>query len=275
MKIDLKTIEDYEKNGAVCLRGVFDKTWIELVRNGIEKNIASPSIFGEKLKGDKSDGYYFDDYCNWNRIEEFKKYAFESPAATIAGILTKSKEVSFYHEHVLVKEPGTDKETPWHHDQSYYPIDGEKVCSIWMPVDPVPRETCVQFVAGSHKWGWFQPIKFETTLPYQVEDKDFNDRTYQPVPDIEANRNKYDILCWELQPGDCIVFHMKTLHGAPGNPSRTCWRRVLSTRWLGDDAVFARRPWKTSPPYTREPQFGDRAICSEYPIVWRNEELEK
>ncbi|GFX26753.1 hypothetical protein TNCV_1839261 [Trichonephila clavipes] len=36
------------------------------------------------------------------------------------------QQVSFYHEHVLVKEPGTDKETPWHHDQSYYPIDGEK-----------------------------------------------------------------------------------------------------------------------------------------------------
>ncbi|GFY65979.1 uncharacterized protein TNIN_229011 [Trichonephila inaurata madagascariensis] len=74
MKIDPKVIEDYEKNGAVCLRGIFDKTWIELVRNGIEKNLASPSVFGEKLKGDKSDGHYFDDYCNWNRIEEFKKF---------------------------------------------------------------------------------------------------------------------------------------------------------------------------------------------------------
>ncbi|GFX26737.1 uncharacterized protein TNCV_1839101 [Trichonephila clavipes] len=78
-------------------------------------------------------------------------------------------------------------------------ITGMGVCSIWMPVDPVPRETCVQFVAGSHKWGWFNPIKFETTLPYQVEDKDFNDRTYQPVPDIEANKDTYDILSWELQ----------------------------------------------------------------------------
>ncbi|GFR12871.1 uncharacterized protein TNCT_452581 [Trichonephila clavata] len=141
-----------------------------------------------------------------------------------------------------------------------------------MPVDPVPRETCVQFVAGSHKWGWFKPIKFETTLPYQVEDKDFNDRTYQPVPDIEANRDTYDILSWELQPGDCIVFHMKTLHGAPGNASRTCWRRVLSTRWLGDDAIIARRPWKTSPPTLGGLQFGDRPICSEFPIIWRNEE---
>ncbi|GIY50339.1 uncharacterized protein CDAR_86431 [Caerostris darwini] len=272
MKIDQKLIEEYEQNGAVCLRNVFDKAWIDLARVGIEKNLASPSSFGEKLKGDKSDGHYFDDYCNWNRIEEFKKFAFESPAAAIAGTLTKSKEVSFYHEHVLVKEPGTDKETPWHHDQSYYPIDGDKVCSIWMPVDPVPRETCVQFVAGSHKWGWYQPIKFETTLPYRVVDGDGDRRTYQPVPDVEANRDKYNILTWDVQPGDCIVFHMKCLHGAPGNASRTCWRRVLSTRWLGDDAVMTRRPWRTSPPTTGGLKTGDRAVCSEFPVVWRHDD---
>jgi hypothetical protein len=35
--------------------------------------------------------------------------------------------VKFYHEHVLNKEPGTEKATPWHHDQSYYPINGDKV----------------------------------------------------------------------------------------------------------------------------------------------------
>jgi ectoine hydroxylase-related dioxygenase (phytanoyl-CoA dioxygenase family) len=35
--------------------------------------------------------------------------------------------VKFYHEHVLNKEPGAEKATPWHHDQSYYPINGDKV----------------------------------------------------------------------------------------------------------------------------------------------------
>ena len=44
---------------------------------------------------------------------------------------------TFYHEHVLVKEPGTAARTPWHHDQSYYPVDGDDLCSLWIPVDPV------------------------------------------------------------------------------------------------------------------------------------------
>lgn len=34
---------------------------------------------------------------------------------------------AFYHDHVLVKEPGAESETPWHQDQPYYPVDGFKV----------------------------------------------------------------------------------------------------------------------------------------------------
>uniref|UniRef100_A0A2L2XYK1 Phytanoyl-CoA dioxygenase n=1 Tax=Parasteatoda tepidariorum TaxID=114398 RepID=A0A2L2XYK1_PARTP len=273
MKIEQALIEEYEKNGAICLRGVFDENWIEIVRAGIEKNLNDPSCYSEKLKGEKGNGYYFDDYCNWKRIEEFKKFALESPAAAIAGTLTRSEEISFYHEHVLVKDAGTDKKTPWHHDQSYYPVDGEKVCSIWMPVDPVPRETCVQFVAGSHKWGWYSPRKFETTQPYKVIDETLcSEKNYQQVPDIEANKEQWNILCWDLQPGDCIVFHMKCLHGAPGNMSTTHSRRVLSTRWLGDDATLARRPWEISPPITGGLQIGQRMVCKEFPVVWKNEE---
>ncbi|GBN56369.1 hypothetical protein AVEN_173548-1 [Araneus ventricosus] len=92
MKIDQKLIDEYEQNGAVLLRGVFDPIWIDLIRNGIEKILADPSCYSEKLKGETGDGHYFDDYCNWQRIEEFKKFAFESPAAAIVGTLTKSKD---------------------------------------------------------------------------------------------------------------------------------------------------------------------------------------
>ena len=41
--------------------------------------------------------------------------------------MMESQYSVFYHEHVLNKEPGTEKETPWHHDQAYYPVDGFKM----------------------------------------------------------------------------------------------------------------------------------------------------
>ena len=65
----------------------------------------------------------------------------------------------------------------------------------------------------------------------------------------------------------------KTIHGAPGNSSASRSRRVVSLRFLGDDAVFARRPWRTSPPYDEaeggvlragQPMRGDPL----FPVVW-------
>ena len=75
----------------------------------------------------------------------------------------------FYHEHVLVKEPSAKIPTPWHHDQAYYPLDGEDICSIWMPVDPVAQEATLKFVKGSHRWNKsFFPRKFETSNNYDL-----------------------------------------------------------------------------------------------------------
>ncbi len=96
-----------------------------------------------------------------------------------------SKEVVYYHDHLLVKEPGTQERTPWHHDQPYYPIDGEQIVSLWTPLDPVDRETCVEYVKGSHRWGrWFQPKFFKQGgVDLQVQDSRF-----EPLPDLDAER---------------------------------------------------------------------------------------
>lgn len=271
-EITQSIIEQFQQDGAICLRGVFDERWIRKVANGIEKNKQNPSDFGENLKAEGSSGYYFNDYFNCDKISEFRQYVMESPAAEIAGKLMQSEVAVFYHEHVLTKDPGTYKVTPWHQDQPYYPIDGTKNCSIWMPVDEVPLETTIQFVKGSHKWGkWFHPRKFATENNYNVVNSN-QSRAYENVPNIEAFKEDYEILEWAVKPGDCVVFHMLTLHGAPSNTSLTTPRRILSTRWLGDDAVFATRPWVTSPPITGGLNPGDRVRGGLFPVVWRRKE---
>ena len=50
------------------------------------------------------------------------------------------------------------------------------------------------------------------------------------------------------QPGDAVLFDFRTVHGARGNEARHR-RRVLSLRWVGDDARYTERPGRTSPPY--------------------------
>lgn len=277
VEIEVKSslVEQYQRDGAVLLKGIFDDTWVEKVRRGIRKNLDKPSQYGETLTVKEGEGAYFNDYCNWQWIDEFREYVFDSPAASLVAQFTKSSQVSFYHEHVLNKEPSSSKRTPWHHDQSYYPIDGDKVCSLWMPVDPIPFETCVQFVAGSHLWPkWFYPRKFSSYNNYPSKEESTEGknedqrRRYFDVPVEEIDSGKWPIIQWECEPGDVIVFHMRTVHGAAGNDSTINHRRVLSTRWLGDDAVLASRPWEVSPPITGGLQPGQRAISDTFPLVY-------
>eukprot|EP00058_Branchiostoma_floridae_P025675 XP_002611165.1 hypothetical protein BRAFLDRAFT_88436 [Branchiostoma floridae] len=125
--VDPEVLREYRENGAVCLRNVFSQEWVDKVRKGIEKNQARPSRYSESLVGEGGPGAYFNDYCNWRSIPEFQDFVYHSPAAQIAAQLMDSQTAIFYHEHVLTKDPGTYKTTPWHHDQSYYPVDGDKV----------------------------------------------------------------------------------------------------------------------------------------------------
>ncbi|MDO6805129.1 phytanoyl-CoA dioxygenase family protein, partial [Wenyingzhuangia sp. 1_MG-2023] len=119
--------------------------------------------------------------------------------------------VRIFHEHVLIKEAGNTKLTPWHHDEPYYCTKADQTVSIWLPLDPVPRSSSVEFVAGSHRWGkLFRPRKF-TGVDY-----DHKATNLEVMPDIEANKDDYTILGWDLEPGDAIAFDYLTVHGAPG-----------------------------------------------------------
>merc|ERR1712156_43080 len=223
------------------------------------------------LRPNENEGGYFNDYCNWQSIPEIKDFVQNSPAASIVGQLMKCKFSVFYHEHVLVKEPSAKIPTPWHHDQSYYPIDGEDICSIWMPVDPVPLEATLKFVKGSHRWNkWFVPRKFETSNNYTVISPTQDAKQFHDVPEDDIVGGKWPIIGWPCEPGDCVVFHGKTLHGSDGNESENVWRRVLSTRWFGEDAKIASRPWEVSPPTRGGLENGAHPSGSEeFPILWR------
>ena len=108
---------------------------------------------------------------------------------------------------------------------------------MWLPVDPVSRAATLEFVAGSHRGPWLMPRTFMDN-----EAKWFPEGALDELPDIESDRGGYEIIGWELEPGDAVFFNMLTLHCAGGveGPQR---RRVLSLRFLGDDVTHAPRPW--------------------------------
>ena len=63
-----------------------------------------------------------------------------------------------------------------------------------------------------------------------------------PVPDISSNIDNYNILSWNLEPGDVTIHHPLVLHGSSGNFSTNIRRRGLALRYIGDDVTWDDRP---------------------------------
>ena len=260
--VSAELTDAFRRDGAVCIRAAFSEEDVALVARGIDRNLAEPSELALVASRPDDPGRFFEDFRSWQRIPEFEEFVRTSAAAQIAGELMGSQAVRLFHDHVLVKEPETHQPTPWHQDQPYYNVDGRDVCSLWMPVDPVDRESTIEFVAGSHLGPWLMPRTFMDN-----EAKWFPEGSLEELPDIEGDRDAFEILAWELEPGDAVYFHMLTLHAAGGATRR---RRALSIRFLGDDAVHAPRPWKTSPDF---PELADLPAGSPmehaiFPVLW-------
>ena len=256
----------YNRDGAILLQSVFDMEWIEVLREAVEQDKAQPGPMVRHNTPTGNTGEFFVDFQLWQRWDGAKRFALEGPRGAIAARMMGAETVTYYHDHLLVKEPGTQEKTPWHHDQPYYPIEGWQVGSIWLPLDQVPEAVCVDYIAGSHKWGsWFAPQFFKSGNP----DLETQDPRFELIPDFEAQRDDLNLLSWDLEPGDCIFFHGLVVHSASGNPSPQKRRRAYSTRWLGEDTRFGTRMGQTAPPlegHGLKP--GDPMTCAMFPNVW-------
>ena len=233
-------ITEYQRDGVTVIRGLF-ADHVDALRRGIETNMSEPGPYAAENLHKHEAGRFFDDYCNWQRIPEFEAAAKDPKVAEVAAGLMQSQSVQLFHDHILVKEPGTSKPTPWHSDGPYYFVSGQQNVSFWSPLDPVTDAT-LRCVAGSHLWE--KPV-----LPtrWLAETAFFpNEDDYMPVPDPDAEG--MDIREWDMAPGDAVAFNFNILHGARGNETATR-RRAFSLRLIGDDARYTERPGPTSPPF--------------------------
>ena len=235
------TISDFVRDGAVVIRSALNAAELEMLTRGIETNLAQPGTLAAVASAADDPGRFFEDFCNWQRIAEYEQILKHSALPRIAATLMQSQTARIYHDHLLVKEAGTRQPTPWHQDQPYYNVDGRQNVSFWIPVDPVPRESTLEFLAGSHDGTWYMPRTFMSK-----QAKWFPEGSLADLPDMALAENKARVIGWALQPGDAVAFHMLTLHAAPGSATR---RRVFSARYLGDDIVHAPREWRTSPEF--------------------------
>jgi len=266
-------INQFNKDGAIFLKGKFDVNWIEKLKKGIDADIKNPSPRFKSHTKEKSVPAYLEDYWTWDLVPEFKDFVFNSPYAKIASELMSAKKINLVMDNWFLREAGSKSSTPFHHDVSYFDMDGT-MCVLWLPLEPLKKDEGIAWVKGSHLWNKiFLRVFFKDG--HKVEGKEcvINGKKYENPPDILANKDKYEFLQWDFELGDCVVFDMRSLHGVLSSsiPKRTLSRYTL--RVAKEDAKISYVGDWTSYSYRKAMQEagykdGDNLGGTMFPQLW-------
>lgn len=237
------------RDGVVCLRQIISPEWIRLAQDGIEQQRRSPSPYATVV--DAEPLYLLIDQMPSVENDMLQRVVFESGAGEIAKQLTFASRLRWFDDQLFYKGRGQVAETPWQQDTSYGFVDSHRIVRVWMPVDHMPRETAIEVVRGSHLWKKDYRRaggSVETTRGPSPSDplrfsylRAAND-DLPGLPDIETHRDAFDIVGYELDPGDVMVFNYSALHhaGSGVNFNEKC--RAFAILYADDELTLKRRP---------------------------------
>jgi len=278
--ITLDHAAEYDRDGAILLKGVFDPDWIALLDAGLTRSREAPTDRGHAWDRDDNQREMYYDTFAWRGIPEYRRFIEESPCAELAGRLMGSKTVRFFFEAVFCRSPGCQFRTPWHQDEPYWSVDGYQTCTVWIPLVPVTAASALAVVPGSHRWGKrFLQADFGQFNPDghgKVPHSDFSGLTDAvPMPDIDGESGTYHPTSFDMAPGDVLVFNGRTIHGGSGRLDGNQELRVFTAKWCGDDVRVAFKDWGMDPDYSEEMTSaglapGDTLATDLYPELWRS-----
>ena len=129
-------VEDYERDGVICARGLFPDAWIERMAAAVDRFIENPSLMGGVVSMPDQD--FSGDLFLWKLDDEFRDFVYHSPASRIAQQVLGSDVVRHFYDQLFAKPAGCQVPTPWHHDVTFWPVDLESrnLCSLWITFDP-------------------------------------------------------------------------------------------------------------------------------------------
>ena len=186
------------------------------------------------------------DLCHPDALGVYEDVVRNAPLADYAQALWPSDRVWFMYEQIFHKTGGLAGRTPWHQDTSYLAVTGDHLIAFWVSFEAIPEDKALEFVRASHRGTLHNTSRFapdDPTLPIYPSEE------LPRLPDIEAQRDAYDIVRFATRPGDVIAFHTSTLHGGGATDATTPERRTLTLRFFGDDARSAARPGPAGPFY--------------------------
>jgi ectoine hydroxylase-related dioxygenase (phytanoyl-CoA dioxygenase family) len=236
------------RDGVVCLRRIVAPECIGVITEGMEELRGTPSAYATVVSA--GDLYMYIDQMPSLHNARLRQVALESGVANVAKQLLAAKQLRWVYDQLFYKGSGPVAETPWHQDTAYGFLHGMDVIRLWIPVDPVPRETTIEVVRASHLWN----VEYATTTFKALEDNkesastskfDYlakQAETLPAVPDIEARRESFDIVGHAVEPGDVVAFNYHILHHAGSGLNPHSKRRALAVLYADEQVSMKRRP---------------------------------
>ena len=230
--------QEYNEHGVVFIKDVLDEAAMAKVTMAYEWSHGHLTGALQDFSTSQAETFIADTNVSSKR-SVYQTLLRDTVIPDIArGLFGTESPVWYLGEQIFYKEgrEGT-RRTPWHQDTSYGNFEGPMMAVVWIPLDPVAREHGLEVIRGSHRGITYNGSRFaagDDTAPlYPVSE-------LPRLPDIEREREQWDIAGSDLDPGDLMVFHMGTLHGGGGTPPGVL-RRSLSLRFIGTDVAWVER----------------------------------
>jgi len=161
----------------------------------------------------------------YSRDSQFQSIARHPDIVLTLQQLMQSNELLLsqnHHNCIMTKHPGFSSVTSWHQDIRYWRFDRRELVSVWLALGPETiANGCLLVIPGSHEVD-FEPGQFDAALFLRT--------------DVEANE---ELLARsqpvELEPGDVLFFHSRTLHAAGQNTTDIIKRSLVYTYRTADN----------------------------------------
>jgi len=220
------TVEAFQRDGHVCVRGLASAEEVAAYRPLIDAATMAHRYDKRPLEERDTYGKAFVQSPNlWRRDSPVAGFTLARRFARVAAELMGVDGVRLYHDQALYKEPGGGF-TPWHQDQTYWPLDTTHTITLWMPLLDIPPEVgSMRFASGSHAFG---NLGFEG----------IGDDSQRYYDGLIAQRGFAVNTHGALRAGDATFHAGWTIHGAAGNPSITM-RSVMTIIYFADGVRVA------------------------------------
>lgn len=255
-------IEQFETLGYAKLTGLLNAGWIDLVREAMEQIVADSFVHFAAMPGKRGNKDMLHKYPAVRRLMD------ESPIAPAAAALTRSRTMRYYEDVLVYVEEGWEDLGGWHQDTPTWPLQGSQFANIWFSLEKVTADTgALRVVAGSHKGPFYEPGHIGEDRREAFE----HDRylwTGGPMPDVNADPERFPVTTIETDPGDVVIFHPTCLHQGWGTPVAGP-RRTITIRLFGDDVGWHRKQcvyhdWMRDAPWAD----GEVPDDPRLPLIW-------